>query len=114
MKQRETEAVRAVSHSPFLRPLPSSLYLSASLCICFQYDVQGFEEKVHEFYLSVSGSSYFQDFLIFKNLAFFTHSYLPCYLGHVWWVSFFLSLRIVIILILNPFHVTVTFSFPWD
>lgn len=70
MKQRETEAVRAVSHSPFLRPLPSSLYLSASLCICFQYDVQGFEEKVHEFYLSVSGSSYSQDFLIFKNLAF--------------------------------------------
>jgi hypothetical protein len=55
--------------SPFLRALPS-LYLSASLCICFQYDVQGFKEKVHEFYLPVSGSSYFQDFLIFKNLAF--------------------------------------------
>ena len=42
MKQRETEALRAASHSPLLRPLPSSLYLSASFCICFQYDVQGF------------------------------------------------------------------------
>ena len=40
----------------------------------------------------------FPGFFIFKNLAFFTHSYLPRYLGHVQWVSFFLSLRIVIIL----------------